>query len=94
MNQQPTPSVSLKTNPLLAQWLSFDVDGTVTVFTGKAELGQGILHALKLMASHELSVPVASIHIEAANTQHSPDEGMTSGSLSVQDTRNCIHTSM
>jgi CO/xanthine dehydrogenase Mo-binding subunit len=85
MNQQPIPSVSLKTNPLLAQWLSFEVDGTVTVFTGKAELGQGILHALKLMASHELSVPVASIHIEAANTQHSPDEGMTSGSLSVQD---------
>ena len=85
MNQLPTPSVSLKTNPLLAQWLRFEVDGTVTVFTGKAELGQGILHALKLMASHELSVPVASIHIEAANTQHSPDEGMTSGSLSVQD---------
>ncbi len=85
MNQQPTPSVSLKTNPLLAQWLRFEVDGTVTVFTGKAELGQGIGHALKLMAAHELAVPVSSIHIEAANTQHSPDEGMTSGSLSVQD---------
>jgi hypothetical protein len=85
MNQQPTPSVSLKTNPLLAQWLRFEVDGTVTVFTGKAELGQGILHALKLMAAHELAAPVSSIHIEAANTQHSPDEGMTSGSLSVQD---------
>jgi len=85
MNQQPTPSVSLKTNPLLAQWLRFDVDGTVTVFTGKSELGQGILHALKLMAAHELAVPVSSIHIEAANTQHSPDEGMTSGSLSIQD---------
>ena len=85
MNQQPTPSVSLKTNPLLAQWLRFEVDGTVTVFTGKAELGQGILHVLKLMAAHELAVPVSSIHIEAANTQHSPDEGMTSGSLSVQD---------
>jgi CO/xanthine dehydrogenase Mo-binding subunit len=85
MNHQPTPSVSLKTNPLLAQWLRFEVDGTVTVFTGKAELGQGIGHALKLMAAHELAVPVSSIHIEAANTQHSPDEGMTSGSLSVQD---------
>ncbi|MDE3232506.1 MAG: xanthine dehydrogenase family protein molybdopterin-binding subunit [Pseudomonadota bacterium] len=85
MNQQPTPFVSLKTNPLLAQWLRFEVDGTVTVFTGKAELGQGILHALKLMAAHELAVPVSSIQIEAANTQHSPDEGMTSGSLSVQD---------
>jgi nicotinate dehydrogenase subunit B len=85
MNQLPPPSVSLKTNPLLAQWLRFEVDGSVTVFTGKAELGQGILHALKLMAAHELDVPVARVHIEAANTQHSPDEGMTSGSLSVQD---------
>ena len=85
MSQLTFPSVSLKTNPLLAQWLRFEVTGTVTVFTGKAELGQGILHALKLMAAHELDVPVSSVHIVAANTQHSPDEGMTSGSLSVQD---------
>jgi CO/xanthine dehydrogenase Mo-binding subunit len=85
MSQLLTPSVSLKTNPLLAQWLRFESNGTVTVFTGKAELGQGILHALKLMAAHELAVPVASVQIEAANTKHSPDEGMTSGSLSVQD---------
>ena len=85
MSQLTFPSVSLKTNPLMAQWLRFEVTGTVTVFTGKAELGQGILHALKLMAAHELDVPVSSVHIVAANTQHSPDEGMTSGSLSVQD---------
>ena len=56
MNQLPNPSVSLKTNPRLAQWLRFEVDGSVTVFTGKAELGQGILHALKLIAAHELDV--------------------------------------
>jgi len=85
MSQLLSPSVSLKTNPLLAQWLRFEANGTVTVFTGKAELGQGILHALKLMAAHELEVPVSSIHIEEANTHQSPDEGMTSGSLSVQD---------
>jgi CO/xanthine dehydrogenase Mo-binding subunit len=85
MSQLMNPSVSLKTNPLLAQWLRFEANGTVTVFTGKVELGQGILHALKLMAAHELEVPVSSIHIEEANTHQSPDEGMTSGSLSVQD---------
>ena len=85
MSQLLSPSVSLKTNPLLAQWLRFEANGTVTVFTGKAELGQGILHALKLMVAHELEVPVSSIHIEEANTHQSPDEGMTSGSLSVQD---------
>ena len=80
-----TPSVSLKTNPLLGQWLRFESNGTVTVFTGKAELGQGILHALKLIAAHELELPVSKVQTEAANTKHSPDEGMTSGSLSVQD---------
>ena len=78
-------SVSLKTNPLLSQWLRFETTGAVTVFTGKAELGQGIMHALKLMVAHELSVALASVQIEAANTKYSPDEGMTSGSLSVQD---------
>jgi len=85
MSQLLQPSVSLKTNPGLAQWLRFETNGSVTVFTGKAELGQGILHALKLMAAHELDLPLDSVHIETANTQNSPDEGMTSGSLSVQD---------
>ncbi|WP_090130354.1 molybdopterin cofactor-binding domain-containing protein [Limnohabitans sp. Rim11] len=85
MSQLLQPSASLKTNPGLAQWLRFEVNGSVTVFTGKAELGQGILHALKLMAAHELDLPLDSVHIETANTQNSPDEGMTSGSLSVQD---------
>jgi nicotinate dehydrogenase subunit B len=85
MSQLLQPSVSLKTNPGLAQWLRFETNGSVTVFTGKAELGQGILHALKLMAAHELDLPLDSVHIEPANTQNSPDEGMTSGSLSVQD---------
>ena len=85
MSQLLPPSVSLKTNPLLGQWLRFESNGTVTVFTGKAELGQGILHALKLIAAHELGLPVSKVQTEAANTKHSPDEGMTSGSLSVQD---------
>ncbi len=85
MSQLFAPSVSLKTNPLLAQWLRFEADGSVTVFTGKAELGQGILHALKLMAAHELELPASKVVVQAANTNTGPDEGMTSGSLSVQD---------
>jgi CO/xanthine dehydrogenase Mo-binding subunit len=85
MSQLLQSSVSLKTNPGLSQWLRFEANGSVSVFTGKAELGQGILHALKLMAAHELDLPFDSVHIEAVSTQNSPDEGMTSGSLSVQD---------
>jgi nicotinate dehydrogenase subunit B len=85
MTQALPISSSLKANPLLAQWLRFETSGSVTVFTGKAELGQGILHALKLVAAHELDLPMPQIRMAAANTAHSPDEGMTSGSLSVQD---------
>ena len=37
---------SLKTQPLLDGWIRIDADGSITVFTGKAELGQGIKTAL------------------------------------------------
>src|SRR5262245_61901748 len=40
---------SLHANPRLSQWLAFDEPGLVHVFTGKAELGQGILTALQLL---------------------------------------------
>jgi nicotinate dehydrogenase subunit B len=47
----PTLPLSLKTNPRLAQWLRFEADGTVTVFSGKVELGQGIVTAIAQIAA-------------------------------------------
>ena len=47
--QQASPARlpgSLNTNRMLDGWLRINPDGTVTVFTGKCELGQGILTAL------------------------------------------------
>ncbi|HET7526066.1 MAG TPA: molybdopterin cofactor-binding domain-containing protein [Burkholderiaceae bacterium] len=76
---------SLHTNPRLAQWLAFDSPGVVQVFTGKAELGQGILTALQLLVAEELDVPLAAVRVHSASTARGPDEGMTSGSLSIQD---------
>src|SRR5262245_25876543 len=37
---------SLQANRMLDAWLRIDADGKVTVFTGKVELGQGIVTAL------------------------------------------------
>ena len=37
---------SLQTNRMLDAWIRINADGTATVFTGKVELGQGILTAL------------------------------------------------
>jgi CO/xanthine dehydrogenase Mo-binding subunit len=60
-------------------------DGTVTIITGKVELGQGILTALAQIAAEELEVPLERIRILPPSTAYSPDEGVTSGSLSIQD---------
>jgi CO/xanthine dehydrogenase Mo-binding subunit len=65
--------------------VQFEADGTVSVTTGKVELGQGILTALAQMAAEELGVPLERIRMLPASTAYSPDEGVTSGSLSVQE---------
>src|SRR5579863_2785814 len=43
---EPSLPVDLRTNRRLDGWIRIDEEGTVTIFTGKAELGQGILTAL------------------------------------------------
>ena len=37
---------SLDANPMLDSWIRIDADSSITVFTGKAELGQGVKTAL------------------------------------------------
>jgi CO/xanthine dehydrogenase Mo-binding subunit len=81
---------SLHTNRRLSQWLAFDEPGLVQVFTGKVELGQGILTALQLLAAEELDMPLSAVRVCSASTGHGPDEGMTSGSLSVQDSGSAL----
>jgi CO/xanthine dehydrogenase Mo-binding subunit len=83
----PRPSLpgSLNNNRLLDGWLRINADGTVTVFTGKVELGQGILTALAQIAAEELDVAYERIEMVSADTSRSPDEGMTAGSQSVEN---------
>jgi CO/xanthine dehydrogenase Mo-binding subunit len=81
---------NLHTNRQLAQWLDFSQPGRVRVFTGKVELGQGILTALSIIAADELDVALDQVHIVSASTLEGPDEGMTSSSISVQDSGSAI----
>ncbi|HEU4924669.1 MAG TPA: molybdopterin cofactor-binding domain-containing protein, partial [Burkholderiales bacterium] len=69
----------------LSQRVHFERDGTVSIASGKVELGQGILTALAQIAAEELGVPLERIRMLPASTAYSPDEGVTSGSLSIQD---------
>src|SRR5439155_158533 len=68
-----------------AQWLKFHVDGYVEVFSGKVEIGQGIVTALAQIAAEELDLALDQVRMVPASTLVSPDEAVTSGSLSVQE---------
>ena len=58
---------------------------TITVRTGKVELGQGLRSALARIAAEELDVALERIRVETADTATSPDDGMTVGSMSMPD---------
>ena len=75
----------LDKHPFLDSWIRIDGSGRITVFTGKAELGQGLRTALIQIAADELAVSPAGIELIAADTARTPDEGVTAGSHSMQD---------
>ena len=69
----------------LSQRVHFERDGTVSIASGKVELGQGIATAFLQIAAEELDVEISRIRLLPVSTAYSPDEGVTSGSLSIQD---------
>jgi nicotinate dehydrogenase subunit B len=74
---------SLRNNRRLEGWIRLEPDDTVVVFTGKAELGQGILTALGQIAAEELDVGLDKIRMVSADTSRGPDEQYTFGSQSL-----------
>jgi nicotinate dehydrogenase subunit B len=76
---------SLQTNRRLDAWLRINADGTATVFTGKVELGQGILTALQQIAAEELDLPLNRLKMISGDTGATPNEGQTAGSQSVEN---------
>ena len=85
-NGAPSPKlpISLAANPQLSSWVRFAGDGEVTVSPGKVEIGQGIVTALAQIAADELDVDLSRVRMVRASTAASPNEGATSGSLSIQ----------
>ena len=59
-------------------------DGTVTVFSGKVELGTGVRTALAQIVAEELDVPFERIRMVMGDTALSPDEGYTAGSQTIK----------
>ncbi|MGC1389740.1 MAG: molybdopterin cofactor-binding domain-containing protein [Bacteroidales bacterium] len=59
-------------------------DGTVTCFTGKIEMGQGIITSLPQMMADELNVPLEKVRMIMGDTDLCPFDQGTWGSLSTR----------
>jgi nicotinate dehydrogenase subunit B len=83
---------NLAANPLLTRWVTIDAADTITVRSGKVELGQGIATAMAAIAAKELGLTLDQIRVEAASTAQGPDEGYTAGSFSVEHGGSAMRT--
>ncbi|HEX6386413.1 MAG TPA: molybdopterin cofactor-binding domain-containing protein, partial [Anaerolineae bacterium] len=81
---------SLRQTPDLDAWVRINTDGTVTLFTGKVEYGQGLRTAVAQIGAEELDVSLGRIRVVMADTAQTPDEGLTAGSMSLETTGNAI----
>src|SRR5438105_6493474 len=66
----------------LDSWLAVASDGTVTAYTGKCDLGQGMFTAQMQLVAEELVVPISKVKLIQCDTSVTPDQGTTSGSQS------------
>ena len=79
-SELPAP---LKAEPSLDGWIAIE-PGRIVAKTGKVELGQGILNALRLVVAEELDVDVQRVRMVSAKTGVTPNEGLTAGSMSLE----------
>ncbi len=69
----------------IGAWLHIGEDGQITVYTGKAEVGQNIRTSLTQVVAEELHVAPGSIHLVMADTQLTPFDMGTFGSRTTPD---------
>lgn len=65
-------------------WLAIARDGSVTVYTGKVDLGTGVRTALAQMIAEELDVAFARVSLVMGDTGLTPDQGQTASSVTIQ----------
>src|SRR6201997_5042570 len=69
---------------VLDSWLAISKDGTVTVFTGKVELGTGVVTALAQIVADELDVAFNKVYMLSGDTDQSVDQGVTAAARTVE----------
>ncbi|MEJ2737172.1 MAG: molybdopterin-dependent oxidoreductase, partial [Anaerolineae bacterium] len=85
-----SPPNTLAKTPDLDAWVRVNPDGTITLFTGKVELGQDLKTSIAMIGADELDVSLERIRVVTADTAQSPDEGYTVSSMSLDTSGNAI----
>lgn len=81
--------MSLDAYPLVSDWITMDGD-RLLVHTGKVDIGQRISNALLRIVQEELAVPLSLVEIATVRTGTAPDEGITSGSNSIEQSGRAV----
>lgn len=71
-------------NTQVDAYLTVNADGTVTVYCGKVDLGQGLRIAIPQIAAEELGIGVDRIKYIEGDTALTPNQGRTAGSTGIQ----------
>jgi nicotinate dehydrogenase subunit B len=82
---QSAPAAKTVSPDRVDGFLAIDVDGSVRAYSGKVDLGTGVRTALTQMVAEELDVPISRVTVIQGDTALTPDQGTTSGSLSIQN---------
>jgi nicotinate dehydrogenase subunit B len=69
---------------VLDSWMAISKDGTVTVFTGKVELGTGVVTALAQIVAEELDVAFNKVYMDSGDTDKAVDQGVTAAARTVE----------
>ena len=79
---QGGPSAGSPPANQLDSWIAIAADGSVTAYSGKEEIGQGIATAQTQLVAEELCVPFHRVKLVYCDTAMTPDQAHTSGSQS------------
>jgi len=70
--------------------LNVNVDGSIIIFVGGVEMGQGFYTKMLQIASQELGVPMAKIHMSESSTDNVPNPHISGGSSTADFSGNAV----
>src|SRR5262249_61309949 len=69
----------------VSSYIAVNADGTISVFSGKTDLGQGLEVALAQMVAEELDVPFNAVKVATGDTGSSVNQGGASSASGISE---------